>query len=93
MPGGVQAPGMDVDALDLILKQRQASIRADIDEVDRLLATVSQRNARAKKLADDARAQLNIVLLDGSLSFHNHEKATDYVSAARKLAQEAAKLR
>jgi hypothetical protein len=84
---------MDVDALDLILRQRQAAIRAEIDEVENLLARANMRNARAKKLADDARAKLNIVLLDGSLSFHNHEKALDLVTAARTLAQQAAKLK
>jgi predicted CXXCH cytochrome family protein len=93
MPGGAQAPAMDADALDLILKQRQAAIRAEIDEVESLLAKSNPRHARARKLADEARLKINVVIVDGSLSFHNHEKALALVVAARTLAEQAAKLK
>ena len=91
MPSGAQAPAFDANALDILLKQRQATIRAKIDEVEKLLARASMRDPRVKKLADEAHGKLNVVLLDGSLSFHNHEKAMAYVAEARKLAEKAAK--
>jgi predicted CXXCH cytochrome family protein len=91
LSSGVQAPPMDVDALDLILKQRQATIRDEIDAVEKLLAKASANGPSAMKLMEEARGKLNVVLLDGSLSFHNHEKAMAYIDEARKLAERAAK--
>jgi len=93
MPGGAQAPAFDANTLDIILKQRQVAIRAEIDQVEKLLAKANVRDARVRKLADEAHGKLNIVLLDGSLSFHNYAKSMDYVTEARKLAQKAAKLK
>jgi predicted CXXCH cytochrome family protein len=93
MPGGAQAPAFDANVLDIILRQRQAAVRAEIDEVEKLLARATLRNPRARKLADEAHGKLNVVLLDGSLSFHNHAKAMEYVAEARKLAQRAAQLK
>ncbi|MBI3069018.1 MAG: ammonia-forming cytochrome c nitrite reductase subunit c552, partial [Betaproteobacteria bacterium] len=93
LPSGVQAPAFDANTLDIILKQRQAMIRAEIDEVEKLLAKANMRDPQVKKLADEAHGKLNVVLLDGSLSFHNHEKAMGYVTEARKLVEKAAKLK
>jgi len=93
VPSGVQAPAFDANTLDIILNQRQATIRAEIDEVEKLLARANVRDPRVKKLADEAHGKLNVVLLDGSLSFHNHEKAMAYVTEARKLAEKAAKIK
>ena len=42
---------------------------------------------------DEARGKINLVLLDGSLSFHNQAKATTYIADAKKLAQRAVKAR
>ncbi len=93
LPSGVQSPAFDANTLDIILKQRQATIRAEIDEVEKLLARAKVRDPRVTKLVDEAHGKLNVVLLDGSLSFHNHEKAMGYVAEARKLAEKAAKLK
>ncbi len=93
LPSGVQAPAFDANTLDTILKQRQATIRAEIGEVEKLLARTHVRDPRVTKLADEAHGKLNVVLLDGSLSFHNHVKAMAYVAEARKLAEKAAKLK
>lgn len=93
LPSGVQAPAFDANTLDIILKQRQATIRAEIDEVEKLLARANVRDPRVKKLSDEAHGKLNVVLLDGSLSFHNHEKAMAYVAEAWKLAEKAAKIK
>lgn len=92
MPGGVQAPAWDANTLDTILKQKQTTMRAEIDAVEKLLAKVDTRHAAAAKLADEAHAKMNIVLLDGSLSFHNQVKATAYVTQARALAERAVKM-
>ncbi len=91
LPSGVQAPAFDTNTLDIILKQKQSTIRAEIDAVEKLLARVNTGNPKALKLADEAHAKINIVLLDGSLSFHNQEKAMAYVAQARVLATKAVK--
>ncbi|MBI3916502.1 MAG: ammonia-forming cytochrome c nitrite reductase subunit c552, partial [Betaproteobacteria bacterium] len=93
LPSGVQAPAFDANTLDIILKQRQATTRTEIAAVEKLLAKANVRDPRVKKLTDEAHGKLNVVLLDGSLSFHNHEKAIAYVAEARKLAEKAANLK
>jgi predicted CXXCH cytochrome family protein len=93
MPGGAQAPAFDANALDIILKQKQATIREEIDAVEKLLSKAGNAKPATRKLAEEARGKLNVVLLDGSMSFHNHEKAMAYVAEARKLAEKAAKAR
>jgi predicted CXXCH cytochrome family protein len=40
MASGVQAPAFDTNTLDIILKQKQSTTRAEIDEVEKLLAQV-----------------------------------------------------
>lgn len=89
LPSGVQAPAFDANTLDIILKQKQAVIRAEIDTVEKLLAKAPARRPSTKELMEQARGKLNLVLLDGSMSFHNHEKAMAYVTEARKLAERA----
>lgn len=91
LPSGVQAPAFDVNTLDTILKQKQATIRNEIDAVEKLLAKAGTAKPAARKLAEEAHAKLNVVLLDGSMSFHNQEKAMAYVAEARKLAEKALK--
>lgn len=91
LQSGVQTPAFDTNTLDIMLKQKQAMTRADIDEVEKLLKSVSTKNPQAKKLADEARGKLNFVLLDGSLGFHNQEKAMASIAEAKKLAEKAAK--
>lgn len=91
LPSGVQAPAFDVNTLDMLVKAKQSATRTEIDAVEKLLAKVDNRVAAAAKLVDEAHAKINIVLLDGSLSFHNQEKAMDYVSQARALAERAVK--
>ncbi len=89
MASGVQAPAFDTNTLDIILKQKQAMIRTEIDEVEKLLAKVPASAPASRRLAEEARAKLNFVLLDGSFGFHNQEKAMTYVAEARKLAEKA----
>lgn len=92
MPSGKQAPVFDTNSLDIMLKQKQAVTRADIDEVEALLSKVANVNApKAQKLIADARAKLNFVLLDGSMGFHNQPKAAEYIAEAKKLAEAALK--
>lgn len=91
LPSGVQAPAFDVNTLDMLVKAKQSATRTEIDAAEKLLAKVDNRVAAAAKLADEAHAKINIVLLDGSLSFHNQQKAMDYVSQARALAERAVK--
>jgi predicted CXXCH cytochrome family protein len=93
MPAGAQTPPFDANVLDIILKQKQSGTRAEIEEVEKLLAKVNMRNVRARELADAARGKLNFVLLDGSMGFHNQEKAMEHIQAAKKMAQNAAKLK
>lgn len=93
MASGVQAPAFDTNTLDIILKQKQSTTRAEIDEVEKLLAQVPANRTAATRLADEARGKINLVLLDGSLSFHNQAKAMTYIAGAKKLAQRAVKAR
>ncbi|MFC5301841.1 ammonia-forming cytochrome c nitrite reductase subunit c552 [Azospira restricta] len=89
MASGVQAPAFDTNTLDIILKQKQSMVRAEIDEVEKLLAKAPVSEPASMKLAEEARAKLNFVLLDGSFGVHNQEKAMAYVAEARKLAEKA----
>jgi predicted CXXCH cytochrome family protein len=93
MASGVQAPAFDTNTLDIILKQKQSTTRAEIDEVEKLLAQVPANRPAATRLAEEARGKINLVLLDGSLSFHNQAKAMTYIADAKKLAQRAVKAR
>lgn len=92
MPGGVQAPAFDTNTLDILVKSKQSTMRAEIDAVEKLLTKVNMRNPGVVKLVDDAHAKINLVLLDGSMSFHNQQKAMEYVAQARALAEKAIKL-
>ncbi|WP_164844348.1 ammonia-forming cytochrome c nitrite reductase subunit c552 [Azoarcus sp. DN11] len=92
LASGAQAPAFDINTLDVVLKQKQSMTRAEIDAVEAVLTKAEQgKSAEAKKLMADARGKLNFVLLDGSMGFHNQEKAMNYIAEARKLAEKAVK--
>lgn len=92
MANGTQAPAFDVNVLDIMLKQTQTQVRAEIDGIEKSLARLAgSRSPAVRKLVEDARGKLNVVLLDGSLGFHNHQKAMAYVDEARALAAKALK--
>jgi len=93
MAMATQTPPFDTNTLDILFTQNQALTRAEIDAVEKLLSKVKTGDPQAKKLADEARGKLNFVLLDGSLGFHNQEKAMTYIAEARKLAARAAKVK
>lgn len=91
LASGRQAPPMDAETLDIILKQKQSMTREEVDAVDKLLARVAgSKSAAAQKLAGEARGKLNVVLLDGSMGFHNQPKAGALIAEARALAVKAA---
>lgn len=93
MTGGAQAPAFDVNTLDIILKQKQALVRTEIDEIEKSLARLTHsRSPAVTKLVEDARGKLNFVLLDGSMGFHNQEKAMAYITQARALTAQAVKI-
>lgn len=91
LASGRQSPPMDANTLDTIVNHKQATTRADIDAVEKLLAGVPTGKPAAAKLAAEARGKLNLVLLDGSMGFHNQEKAAAYVAEAKELAERAVK--
>lgn len=91
LASGVQAPAFDTNTLDIMLKQKQVITRSEIDEVEKLLARAPVNKPATRKLVEEARGKLNFVLLDGSLGFHNQEKAMTYITEARKLAEQATK--
>jgi predicted CXXCH cytochrome family protein len=92
LASGTLAPAFDTGALNIMLKQKQSMTRAEIDAVEAVLVKAEKgKSAEAKKLVAEARGKLNFVLLDGSLGFHNQEKAMNYIAEAKKLAEKAAK--
>jgi predicted CXXCH cytochrome family protein len=93
MAGGAQTPAFDTNTLDILLKQKQSMTREEIEAVEKLLAKANVKKPAARKLAEEARGKLNFVLLDGSLGFHNQEKAMAHIAEARKLAEKAVKVR
>ncbi len=90
------------EAANAMLKGRQAEIRALVDEAQRALGEgraaipPSKRGRRgasdsatvAQKLAE-AEGRISQVLLDGSMGFHNFEKAQSLLKEAKALALEA----
>lgn len=92
LPGGRQAPPMDGNTLDIILKQKQATTRAAVDEVEQLLAkTKGSKSNAIRQQTDLARSRLDAVLLDGSMGFHNQERAMNLIAEAKAFAAKAVK--
>jgi hypothetical protein len=64
--------------------------RSGIEEVQRILATVTSTSSETVQLVDRARGKLSLVLLDGSMGFHNKSKTSKLIAEAKRLAEEAA---
>ena len=87
-----RSPGaMRPDTRSNAIRQKLATTRTEIDEVEKLLAKAPANKPSVKKLVDEARGKLNFVLLDDSVGFHNQAKTMTYIAEARKLAEKAAK--
>ena len=82
---------MRPDTRSNAIRQKLATTRTEIDEVEKLLAKAPANKPSVKKLVDEARGKLNFVLLDDSVGFHNQAKTMTYIAEARKLAEKAAK--
>lgn len=76
-----------VDELDHDLRGRQAKVRAGIEEVNEMLAQAKLRGARSDVFISAARAQINLIVNDGSLGFHNFDKTQRILETARMLAR------
>ncbi len=90
LASGVKTPPMAAADLDLLLKQRQEATRTSVTEVQGLLQGILSKDPAAKRLVDEASGKLGLVLLDGSLGFHNQERGDDLIAEARALAERAA---
>lgn len=87
---GIEVPPFSLDDLAYQQAEKKAAVRAAIGEVFAALAGVKLTDANAKALAEKAEAQVNFVILDGSMGLHNSEKATAMLDEALKLAKAAA---
>ena len=82
-----EVPTKLVDELDHDLRGRQAKIREGIDEVNELLAEAKRRGPASETFVAAARSQINIIVNDGSMGFHNFDKAQRIIETARMLAR------
>ena len=82
-----EVPTKLVDELDHDLRGRQAKIRAGIEEVNELLAEAKRRGPASVTFVAAARSQINIIVNDGSMGFHNFDKAQRIIETARMLAK------
>ena len=82
-----EVPAKLADELDHELRGRQAKIRAGIDEVNSLLAEAKRRGPASETFVAAARSQINVIVNDGSMGFHNFDKAQRIIETARVLAR------
>src|SRR5262249_52549482 len=54
-----------------LLNETQQQTRASIGQVQRILGDVKSKGPKAVSLTNEAGAKLEIILLDGSMGFHN----------------------
>lgn len=79
-----------LDDLDALLRGHQETTRAAIDEVQAVLASVTSEDPETAALVERAEAKINFVILDGSMGFHNAEKASAILEEALALSNKAA---
>jgi|GEM_PF-1386925 len=92
------------EAANAMLEGRQAEIRSMIDQAQQVIQETeallkrAEKSAPAKRAVEtsrrrvlEAKENLAFVLLDGSLGFHNYERARDLVQQASRQATEARK--
>ncbi len=82
-----EVPTKLIDELDHDLRGRQAKIRAGIEEVNEMLAEAKRRGPGSDVFINAARSQIAVITNDGSLGFHNFDKAQRIVDTARMLAK------
>ncbi len=82
-----EVPTKLIDELDHDLRGRQAKIRAGIEEVNAMLAEAKRRGPASELFVNAARTQIGIITNDGSLGFHNYDKAQRILDTARVLAK------
>ena len=82
-----EVPTKLIDELDHDLRGRQAKIRAGIDEVNELLAEAKKRGPASETFVAAARSPINVIVNDGSMGFHNFDKAQQIIETARVLAR------
>ena len=82
-----EVPTKLIDELDHDLRGRQAKIRAGIEEVNEILVEAKRRGPASDVFVNAARTQIAIITNDGSLGFHNFDKAQQIVETARMLAK------
>lgn len=90
---GIISQPFSLDVLDVMLTNKQTTTRTMVDKVQAVLANIKSNRADVKALVEKANAKINFVLLDGSMGFHNTEKATALLQEALKLANQAAKIK
>jgi predicted CXXCH cytochrome family protein len=86
---GAQAPPMAAADLDFLITQQQAETRKGIEEVQIMLRSIRTAQPEATRLASEARAKLAMILLDGSMGFHNYARAIELITEAHELATQA----
>lgn len=102
--GGKSVLTLTTDAAQGMLQGRQAQIRALLDQAQQAIAKAEAtlarvtrsrgagRAASAEAALGKAKGNVSLVLLDGSMGFHNGAKAEELLKAAAALANQATRL-
>jgi hypothetical protein len=103
-PGGKSSLTLTTEAAQGMLQGRQEQVRALLDQAQQAIARAEAtlargsrsqggtRTAGAAAALGKAKENVNLVLLDGSMGFHNGAKAEELLRDAVALADQAARL-
>ncbi len=103
-PGGKSSLTLPPEAAQGMLQGRQGQIRALLDQAQQAIAKAEAtlarvarsrggtRTASAEATVGKAKGNVSLILLDGSMGFHNGAKAEALLKAAAALAEQASRM-